>query len=101
MPNSLHRIIRHKGRFGNVSLTWQLFKNDSSLEPGQEFYETYGTVWFLDGEASKPITLHAIPDKIPEFNEFYTLKLVNASGNFLSSISSSTLRPSIIKPGEC
>ncbi|XP_019373727.1 PREDICTED: G-protein coupled receptor 98 [Gavialis gangeticus] len=73
-------IIRHRGHFGNVSLTWQLFKNDSSLEPGQEFYETYGTVWFLDGEASKPITLHAIPDKIPEFNEFYTLKLVNASG---------------------
>ncbi|XP_074850311.1 adhesion G-protein coupled receptor V1 [Carettochelys insculpta] len=73
-------ILRHRGHFGNVSLTWQLFENDSALEPEQEFYEVYGTVQFMDGEGSKPITLHAIPDKIPEFNEFYTLKLVNASG---------------------
>lgn len=50
------------------------------LRPGEEFYETYGTVFFMDGEGSKPITLHAISDGIPEFNEFYILKLVNASG---------------------
>lgn len=34
----------------------------------------------MDGEGSKPITLRAVSDKIPEFNEFYVLKLVNASG---------------------
>jgi len=34
----------------------------------------------MDGEGSKPITLRAISDRIPEFNEFYILKLVNASG---------------------
>ncbi|XP_036619299.1 adhesion G-protein coupled receptor V1 [Trichosurus vulpecula] len=73
-------ILRHRGHFGNVSLMWQLFENDSALQPGQEFYETSGTVMFMDGEVSKPITLHAIPDKIPEFNEFYILKLVNISG---------------------
>ncbi|OXB60111.1 hypothetical protein ASZ78_001978 [Callipepla squamata] len=59
---------------------WQLFDNNSTLRPGDEFYETYGTVFFMDGERSKPITLHAISDRIPEFNEFYILKLVNASG---------------------
>uniref|UniRef100_F7FXQ0 Adhesion G-protein coupled receptor V1 n=1 Tax=Monodelphis domestica TaxID=13616 RepID=F7FXQ0_MONDO len=73
-------ILRHRGHFGNVSLMWQLFENDSALQPRQEFYETSGTVIFMDGEVSKPITLHAIPDKIPEFNEFYILKLVNISG---------------------
>ncbi|KAF1420925.1 G-protein coupled receptor 98, partial [Spheniscus magellanicus] len=73
-------VLRHRGHFGNVSLTWQLFDNDSVLRPGEEFYETYGTVFFMDGEGSKPITLHAISDGIPEFNEFYILKLVNASG---------------------
>lgn len=77
---SLNRILRHRGHFGNVSLTWQLFDNNSALRPGEEFYETYGTVCFMDGERSKPITLRAISDRIPEFNEFYTLKLVNASG---------------------
>ncbi|NWW69684.1 GPR98 protein, partial [Climacteris rufus] len=73
-------ILRHRGHFGNVSLTWQLFHNDSALKPGEEFYETYGTVYFMDGEGSKPIVLHAVSDKIPEFNEFYILKLVNISG---------------------
>ncbi|XP_051498511.1 adhesion G-protein coupled receptor V1 [Apus apus] len=73
-------VLRRRGHFGNVSLTWQLFDNDSALRPGEEFYETYGTVFFVDGEGSKPITLHAISDGIPEFNEFYTLKLVNVSG---------------------
>ncbi|XP_016160310.1 PREDICTED: G-protein coupled receptor 98 [Ficedula albicollis] len=73
-------VLRHRGHFGNVSLTWQLFHNDSTLKPGEEFYETYGTVYFMDGEESKLIVLHAVSDKIPEFNEFYILKLVNISG---------------------
>ncbi|XP_048148598.1 adhesion G-protein coupled receptor V1 isoform X11 [Corvus hawaiiensis] len=73
-------ILRHRGHFGNVSLTWQLFHNGSTLKPGEEFYETCGTVYFMDGEGSKPIVLHALSDKIPEFNEFYSLKLVNVSG---------------------
>jgi G-protein coupled receptor 98 len=59
---------------------WQLFQNGSALHPGQEFYETSGTVNFMDGEGTKSIILHAFPDKIPEFNEFYILKLVNISG---------------------
>uniref|UniRef100_A0ABM5FTD0 Adhesion G-protein coupled receptor V1 isoform X1 n=1 Tax=Pogona vitticeps TaxID=103695 RepID=A0ABM5FTD0_9SAUR len=75
-------VLRHRGHFGNVSLTWQLFENDSALAPGEEFCEASGTIWFEDGIWSQPITLHAIPDKIPEFNEFYILKLVNASGGF-------------------
>ncbi|XP_019318343.2 adhesion G-protein coupled receptor V1 isoform X6 [Panthera pardus] len=73
-------ILRHRGHFGNVSVAWQLFENDSALQPGQEFYETSGIVNFMDGEEAKPIILHAFPDKIPEFNEFYILKLVNISG---------------------
>ncbi|KAM4875921.1 adhesion G-protein coupled receptor V1 [Thomomys bottae] len=73
-------ILRDRGHFGDVSVVWQLFQNDSALQPGQEFYETAGTVDVMDGEGAKPIIIHAIPDKIPEFNEFYNLKLVNISG---------------------
>ncbi|XP_054843539.1 adhesion G-protein coupled receptor V1 [Eublepharis macularius] len=75
-------IMRHRGCFGNVSVTWRLFENGSALDPGEEFYEVSGTVQFRDGEGSKPIILHAISDKIPEFNEFYMLKLVNATGGY-------------------
>ncbi|XP_016041836.2 adhesion G-protein coupled receptor V1 [Erinaceus europaeus] len=73
-------ILRHRGHFGNVSVAWQLFHNDSALYPGQEFYETSGTVSFIGGEGTKAVTLHAFPDEIPEFNEFYILRLVNISG---------------------
>ncbi|XP_029429217.1 adhesion G-protein coupled receptor V1 [Rhinatrema bivittatum] len=75
-------VVRHRGNFGNVSVAWRLFENDSALRSGQEFYETSGMLWFMDGEAFKPITLLALPDKIPEFNELYTLKLVNISGGY-------------------
>uniref|UniRef100_G1KP04 Adhesion G-protein coupled receptor V1 n=1 Tax=Anolis carolinensis TaxID=28377 RepID=G1KP04_ANOCA len=73
-------VLRQRGHFGNVSLAWQLFENNSTLDPGEEFFEVSGVIQFRDGEWSQPITLHAIPDKIPEFNEFYILKLVNTSG---------------------
>uniref|UniRef100_A0A2K5BZQ4 Adhesion G-protein coupled receptor V1 n=1 Tax=Aotus nancymaae TaxID=37293 RepID=A0A2K5BZQ4_AOTNA len=73
-------ILRHRGCFGGVSVSWQLFQNGSALQPGQEFYETSGAVNFMEGEETKPIILHAFPDEIPEFNEFYILKLVNISG---------------------
>ncbi|XP_028615942.1 adhesion G-protein coupled receptor V1 [Grammomys surdaster] len=72
-------ILRHRGHFGNVSVAWQLFQN-ASLQPGQEFYETSGTVNFTDGEGTKPVILRAFPDRIPEFNEYYILRLVNISG---------------------
>lgn len=72
--------MRHRGHFGNVSVTWQLFQNDSALYPRQEFYEISGTVDFIDREGSKPVILHAYPDRIPEFDEFYILRLVNISG---------------------
>ncbi|XP_060617754.2 adhesion G-protein coupled receptor V1 isoform X2 [Anolis sagrei] len=73
-------VLRQRGHFGNVSLAWQLFENNSTLDPGEEFFEVSGIIQFRDGEWTQPITLHAIPDKIPEFNEFYILQLVNASG---------------------
>ncbi|OCU02316.1 adhesion G-protein coupled receptor V1 [Xenopus laevis] len=74
------KVVRNRGHFGNVYLQWELFQNNSTLQPGQEFYEPSGSIWFTDGEQFKYITLHAISDLIPEFNEFYTLMLVNISG---------------------
>lgn len=63
---------------------WQLFANDSltPLEENQEFKNTSGSVTFTTGEKTKPIVLEAISDKLPEFNEFYILRLVNISGEF-------------------
>ncbi|KAM8960806.1 adhesion G-protein coupled receptor V1 [Pelodytes ibericus] len=76
------KVVRSRGHFGSVFLQWQIFQNDSALQPGQEFYESSGTLWFTDQEEFKYITLRALSDQLPEFNEFYTLKLVNISGGF-------------------
>ncbi|XP_018414734.1 PREDICTED: G-protein coupled receptor 98, partial [Nanorana parkeri] len=76
------KVMRERGHFGKVLLLWQIFQNGSFLHPGQEFYESQGSLLFNDQEEFKYITLHAIPDQLPEFNEYYILKLVNISGGF-------------------
>uniref|UniRef100_A0A4W6G945 Adhesion G-protein coupled receptor V1 n=1 Tax=Lates calcarifer TaxID=8187 RepID=A0A4W6G945_LATCA len=75
-------VLRARGHFGNVTVFWQLFANDSvtPLEEGQEFTNTSGSITFTTGEETKPIVLEAISDKLPEFIEFFVLKLVNISG---------------------
>ncbi|XP_047184912.1 adhesion G-protein coupled receptor V1 [Scophthalmus maximus] len=77
-------VLRARGHFGNVTVFWQLFANDSvtPLEENQEFTNTSGFITFTTGEETKPITLQAISDKLPEFNEFFILSLVNISGGY-------------------
>ncbi|XP_056276017.1 adhesion G-protein coupled receptor V1 [Pseudoliparis swirei] len=77
-------ILRARGHFGNVTVFWRLFANDSvsPLEENQEFTNTSGSITFAPGEETKPIVLEAISDKLPEFNEFFVLRLVNISGGF-------------------
>ncbi|CAB1321522.1 unnamed protein product [Coregonus sp. 'balchen'] len=73
-------VIRARGHFGNVTVFWRLYANDTALEPGQEFINNFGSITFTTGEETKPIVLEAISDKLPEFNEFYILRLTNISG---------------------
>ena len=65
-----------------MSVYWRLYANDSltPLEEGQEFANTSGAVTFTTGEQSRPIVLEAISEGLPEFNEYYVLRLVNISG---------------------
>ncbi len=67
-----------------MTVFWQLFANDSvtPLEENQEFNNTSGSITFTTGEETKPIVLEAISDKLPEFIEFFVLRLVNISGEF-------------------
>ncbi|XP_078070005.1 adhesion G-protein coupled receptor V1 [Mustelus asterias] len=94
-------ILRQRGIFGNVSISWQLFINDSFVEPGQEFLETSGIVLFTTGEHARPITLYALADGIPEFDETYVLRLLNASGGFPgpgAQLSNGSLSANVVIP---
>lgn len=75
-------VLRARGHYGDVTVFWQLYANDSvtPLEENQEFTNTSGSITFTTGEETKPIILQAISDKLPEFNEYYVLRLVNISG---------------------
>lgn len=77
-------VLRARGHFGDVTVFWQLFANDSvtPLEESQEFTNTSGFITFTTGDQTKPIVLEAIADKLPEFIEFFVLRLVNISGEF-------------------
>ncbi|XP_073670715.1 adhesion G-protein coupled receptor V1 isoform X2 [Paramisgurnus dabryanus] len=75
-------VLRERGHFGNITIYWQLFANDTPLKPQQEFFNTSGSIAFPTGEKSKPIVLEAISDKLPEFNEFYELRLISISGGY-------------------
>ncbi|KAF7670351.1 hypothetical protein LDENG_00010120 [Lucifuga dentata] len=77
-------VLRARGHFGDVTVFWQLYANDSvtPLEESQEFTNTSGSITFTTGEETKPVVLEAISDKLPEFDEFFVLKLVNISGGY-------------------
>ncbi|XP_057687080.1 adhesion G-protein coupled receptor V1 isoform X4 [Corythoichthys intestinalis] len=77
-------VLRARGHFGNVTVFWQLYANDSitPLLQSQEFINTSGSITFTTGEDSKAIVLEAISDKLPEFNEGFVLRLVNISGGY-------------------
>jgi len=76
-------VQRARGHFGDVSVFWRLYRANDTLTPledGQEFHNASGSVAFTTGERTRPIVLQAVADKLPEFNEFYVLLLVNISG---------------------
>ncbi|XP_041856249.1 adhesion G-protein coupled receptor V1 [Melanotaenia boesemani] len=96
-------VLRARGHFGNVTVFWQLFANDSvtPLEENQEFKNTSGSITFTTGEVTKPIVLEAISDKLPEFNEFFVLSLVNISGGYPGEggrLASTSLNTSVLIP---
>uniref|UniRef100_A0A8C7IVD8 Adhesion G-protein coupled receptor V1 n=1 Tax=Oncorhynchus kisutch TaxID=8019 RepID=A0A8C7IVD8_ONCKI len=93
--------IRARGHFGNVTLFWRLYANDTALEPGQEFTNTSGSITFATGEETKPIVLEAISDKLPEFNEFYILRLISISGGYPGEggrLANTSLNASVLIP---
>uniref|UniRef100_A0A673Z153 Adhesion G-protein coupled receptor V1 n=1 Tax=Salmo trutta TaxID=8032 RepID=A0A673Z153_SALTR len=94
-------VIRARGHFGNVTVFWRLYANDTALEPGQEFTNTSGSITFTTGEETKPVVLEAISDKLPEFNEFYVLRLISISGGYPGEggrLANTSLNASVLIP---
>ncbi|XP_077457045.1 adhesion G-protein coupled receptor V1 [Stigmatopora argus] len=96
-------VLRARGHFGNVTVFWHLYANDSitPLLQSQEFTNTSGSITFTTGEDSKAIVLVAIADEIPEFNEGFVLRLINISGGYPGDggrLAESSLSVSLVIP---
>ncbi|XP_071260291.1 adhesion G-protein coupled receptor V1-like isoform X2 [Salvelinus alpinus] len=94
-------VIRARGHFGSVTVFWRLYANDTALESGHEFINTSGSITFTTGEETKPIVLQAISDQLPEFNEFYVLRLINISGGYPGEggrLATTSLNASVLIP---
>ncbi|XP_061753493.1 adhesion G-protein coupled receptor V1 [Nerophis ophidion] len=92
-------VLRARGRFGNVTVHWQLYANDSitPLLEKEEFTNTLGAITLTTGEQSKAIILEAISDKLPEFDETFVLRLVNISGG-AGRLAETSLSASLVIP---
>ncbi|XP_067377863.1 adhesion G-protein coupled receptor V1 isoform X2 [Channa argus] len=96
-------VQRERGCFGNITVFWQLFANDSvtPLEKNQEFTNSSGSISFTECVRMMPIVLEAIADKLPEFNEFFVLRLVNISGGYPGEggqLASTSLNATVLIP---
>ncbi|XP_070543508.1 adhesion G-protein coupled receptor V1-like isoform X2 [Ptychodera flava] len=75
-------IKRDRGAYGVVRIYWQVYYNgtDVPLLDGREFRSTSGFVEFANLQTRKALTLDVLADTIPEHDEVYAIRLINATG---------------------
>lgn len=73
-------MLRDRGLFGLATLHWRIAINGTQLLPGLEFEHAVGELIFLNGQSEQNLELHVLADGFPEYNELYTVELVNVSG---------------------
>ena len=69
-------VIRSGGRYGNVSVDWELKRNFSSDPVIDDISPTMGTVRFAGDERERVISLDVVTDDIPEGVERFQLRLL-------------------------
>lgn len=70
-------VQRHAGSFGTVSVTWQVFRNDSTLgDVKSDITTTSGMVVFLPGQTIQRLNISVVNDILPEPTERYIVRLM-------------------------
>ena len=69
-------VIRSGGRYGNVSVNWELKRNFSTDPIIDDLSPTMGTVRFAGDERERVISLDVVTDDIPEGVERFQLRLL-------------------------
>lgn len=70
-------VQRNAGTFGTVSVTWQVFRNDSTLgDVKSDITMTSGMVVFQPGQTQQKLNVSVVNDIIPEPTERYIVRLM-------------------------
>ena len=70
-------VIRNGGRFGIVTVRWELVRNDTGSENVErDVNPAAGTVMLLNDQRSVPIILNIMPDTEQEATERFYIKLL-------------------------
>ncbi|XP_033109462.1 adhesion G-protein coupled receptor V1-like [Anneissia japonica] len=77
-------VQRERGFYGVVQVYWMIVHNgtDDKVINGQEFVNVEGVLEFADRQSQQVLSIQVLADSIPEFTEYYEVKLVNVSGGF-------------------
>jgi len=77
-PALVATVTRTGGSFGTVTVDYSTA--DGSASAGNDYMPTSGTLTFVDGDVSKPVSVPVIDDAIYEGDETFSLNLANATG---------------------
>ena len=73
-------VVRNAGTFGTVSVSWQIYRNDSTIgDVTSDIPNESGALVFQSGENQKTITIAAINDVNPEPTERYAVHLMSGT----------------------
>ena len=81
-------VTRNSGKTGFVSVQYSL--RNGSAASGSDYVQNSGTIFFLEGETIKSVTLTIIDDDVIEGNETFLFEISNPSNGAQVGISSAT-----------
>lgn len=80
------RVTRLRGTFDSATIFWSISGNGTRLGKGEEFEMVEGQIEFNDGQTEYNLELFALADRLPEYNEQYTIQLVNITGKDITNL---------------
>ena len=82
--SSYFRVQRSRGTFGNVTVNWEILSNGrTALQDNGEFVQARGGLVFRQGSTSEVLSVTVRSDGVPELNETFYVRLINATGRHL------------------
>ena len=74
--------MRDRGFYGEVHLYWELLVNTTGLQvqEGEDFEFSKGFVTIHDQQQTGSLTLTPLGDGLPEYDEYFMLKMINVTG---------------------